>query len=139
MKISKRVKVVLISISAPILFIVAFLLVIIAYNQFHQPPEVDVMATAITPQNIEITEGQSIRFVNRSSSTTQILCLGSNRSCDGLPYLTLQLPPPEFKSPGLRLVPGQAKDIVFDADGTFHVTSTVVPGINLTVTVAAAG
>lgn len=139
MRISKRVKVVFISISAPILFIAAFLLVIIAYNQFHQPPQVDVMATGIAPQNIEITEGQSIRFVNRSSSTTQILCLGTNRSCDGEPYLTLQLPPQEFKSPGLRLAPGQAKDIVFDADGTFHVTSTVVPGINLTVTVAAAG
>jgi len=139
MRISKRVKVIFISISAPILFIAAFLLVIVAYNQFHQPPEVDVMATAIAPQNIEITEGQSIRFVNRSSSTTQILCLGANRSCDSLPYLTLQLPPPEFKSPGLRLAPGQAKDIVFDADGIFHVTSTVMPGINLTVTVAAAG
>ncbi len=139
MKITKRVKVVFISISAPILFIGAFLLVILAYNQFHQPPEVDVMTTGIAPQNIEITEGQSIRFVNRSPSTTQILCLGTNRSCDGVPYLTLQLPPQEFKSPGLRLAPGQAKDIVFDTDGIFHVTSTVVPGINLTITVAAAG
>ncbi len=139
MRVSKRIKVVLISISAPILFIGAFLLVIIAYNQFHQPPEVDVMTTGIAPQNIVITEGQSIRFVNSSSSTTQILCLGTNKSCDGIPYLTLQLPPQEFKSPGLRLAPGQAKDIVFDTDGIFHVTSTVVPGINLTVTVAAAG
>jgi plastocyanin len=137
MKISKRTRTLLVSISAPLLFLMAFVVVVVAYNDFHKPPEVDVATTGFAPQQAEINEGESIRFVNRSSTVTQFLCLGTNRQCDSVAFRTLQLPPIVLRSPGVRIPPGQAKDIIFDADGTFHITSTVDPNVNMTVTVNA--
>jgi len=133
MKISKRARVLLTAIGIPFLFVMAFILVIAAYESFHKPPEVDMMTTGFVPQKLEITEGQTIHFVNRSSTITQVLCLGTDKRCD--PYAVL---PRGLKSPGIRIAPDQAKDVVFDFYGTFHVTSIAVPGMNLTVTVDSA-
>jgi plastocyanin len=134
MKISKRTKVLFTAIGIPLLFVIAFLLVIGAYYIFHKPPEVDLMTTGFVPQHIEINEGEMIHFVNRSSTTTQVLCLGANKRCN-----TLAVLPRGLKSPGIQIAPNQAKDVLFDFYGTFHITSIVVPGMNLTVTVDAAG
>ncbi len=139
MKISKRVKILSISISAPLLFVIAFILVVAAYSHFHTSPEVDVMTAGFAPQTIEIPEGTTIHFVNRSSAITQILCLGSDQRCDrSVPLSPVQSPPPrDFLGPGIQIGPDQAKDIVFDTAGIFHITSAVVPGLNLTVKVDA--
>ena len=133
MKISKHTKTILISISAPLLFVIAFVIVIAIYLTSHKPPEVQVMTTGFVPQTIEIPEGETIRFVNPSSTITQTLCLGMNQHCD-----PNQLLPRGIASPGVRIQPNQSKDVVFDTFGTFTITSTSVPGINLTVTVDAA-
>ena len=133
MNVSKRTKVLFSIIGIPLLFVIAFAIVIVAYESLHKPPEVDVMPNGFSPQNLEITEGQTIHFVNISSSKTQVLCLGINNHCD--PNAEL---PRGLKSPGIRLAPGQAKDVVFDFYGTFHVTSIMGSGINLTVTVDSA-
>ena len=133
MKVSNRTKVLLTIIGIPLVFVIAFALVIAAYESFHRPPEVDLMTNGFTPQKLEITEGQTILFVNHSSSITQVLCLGMNNQCD--PYAAL---PRGLKSPGIQLAPGQAKDVVFDFYGTFHVTSTIGSAMNLTVTVDSA-
>ena len=133
MKKSKRAKLLLTAIGIPLLFVIAFVLVIAAYNSFHKPPEVDMMTTGFVPQKIEITEGETIHFVNRSSTITQVLCLGTDKRCD--PYAVL---PRGLKSPGIQIAPDQAKDVVFDFYGTFHVTSIAVPRMNLTVTVDSA-
>jgi plastocyanin len=134
MKISKRVKILVTLIGIPLLFVIAFTLVIAAYNTFHQPPEIDMMTTGFEPQKIEITEGETIHFVNRSTTITQIICLGTDKHCD--PYAAL---PRGLKNPGIRIAPEQSGEVVFDFYGTFHITSTTVPGMNLTVTVDAAG
>lgn len=133
MRVSKRVKILLTSISVPLLFALAFVLVIAVYNDFHKPPEVDMMTTGFVPKNIEITEGETIHFVNRSSTITQVLCLGVDKRCDRSALL-----PRGLKSPGVQIAPDQARDILFDTYGTFSITSTTVPGINLTVTVDSA-
>ncbi len=133
MRISKRVRILVTLIGIPLLFVIVFVLVIAAYNSFHKPPEVDMMTTGFVPRAIEITEGETIRFVNRSPTITQVICLGTDRRCD--PYAAL---PRGLKSPGVRIAPDQASVVVFDFYGTFHITSTSVPGMNLTVTVDAA-
>jgi plastocyanin len=133
MRLSKRTKLFLTAIGIPLLFAIAFILVIVAYNTFHKPPEVDMLTTGFVPQKIEITEGETIHFVNRSSTMTQVLCLGTDKRCN--PFAVL---PRGLKSPGIRIAPDQAKDVVFDFYGTFHVTSIAVPGMNLTITVDAA-
>ena len=130
MKVSKRTKVLFTLIGIPLLFVITFALVIAAYESFHKPPEVDVMSNGFTPQSLEIPEGQTVHFVNRSSTITEVICLGANNRCD--PYAAL---PRGLKSPGVRIAPGQAKDVVFDFYGTFHVTSIMGSAMNLTVTV----
>lgn len=133
MRVSKPRKFLLTVIGIPLLFVIAFLIVITAYNALHKPPEVDLMTNGFVPQTIEITEGETIHFVNRSSTITQVLCLGIDKRCNRLAIL-----PRGLKSPGIQIAPDQAKDVVFDFYGTFHVTSIVVPGMNLTVTVDSA-
>ncbi len=139
MKMSRRGKILFISISAPLLFVVACVVVVVAYNHFHTPPEVDVLTASFAPQTIEIPEGEAIHFVNRSSTITQVLCVGSDTRCDRPGLVSpLQVPPPRtLQAPGVRIAPDQVRDVVFDTEGTFHITSTVVPGMNLTVTVDA--
>jgi plastocyanin len=139
MKISRRAKVLLFSISAPLLFLVAFTIVVVSYSHFHTPPEVGVTTTGFTRQTITVPAGATIHFVNKSSSMTQVLCLGTDAHCESTVFLSpMQAPPPrDLLSPGVRLSPAQGKDVVFDTEGTFHVTSALVPGMNLTVTVTA--
>jgi plastocyanin len=130
MNVSKRTKMLFAVIGIPLMFVISFAIVIVTYESFHKPPEVDMMSNGFSPQKLEITEGQTIHFVNRSSSITQVICLGTNNHCD--PYAAL---PRGLKSPGIRIAPGQAKDVVFDFYGTFHVTGIIGSGMNLTVTV----
>ena len=130
---SKRTKVLFSIVGIPLLFVISFAVVIVAYESLHKPPEVDVMSNGFSPQKLEIPEGQTIHFVNHSSTVTQVLCLGTNNHCD--PYAAL---PRGLKSPGIRLTPGQAEDVVFDFYGTFHVTGLKGTGMNLTVTVDSA-
>src|SRR5712691_1018358 len=118
MRISKRTKIVLTSITAPLIFAVAFILVITIYSINHKPPEIQVMSTGFVPQTLEIPEGETIRFVNRSSTITQVLCLGINQQCDSTALL-----PRGLASPGVRIAPDQAKDVLFDTYGTFSITS----------------
>ena len=133
MNVSKRTKVLFSLVGIPLLFVISFAIVIAAYESFHKPPEVDVMLNGFSPKTLEIPEGQTVHFVNRSTTITQVICLGTNNHCD--PYAAL---PRGLKSPGIRIAPGQAKDVVFDFYGTFHVTSLIGSGMNLTVTVDSA-
>jgi len=137
MKISRRVKIILISISAPLLFVVAFVLVVAAYSHFYRPTEVDVMSSGFVPQTIEVPEGTTIHFVNRSSTMTQVLCLGSDQHCERtFPLSPVLSPPPQvLLGSGIRIAPNQAKDVYFDTAGIFHITSAVAPAMNLKVTV----
>ncbi len=133
MNVSKRMRVLFAVIGIPLLFVIAFAIVIIAYESLHKPPQIDVTTTGFTPQQLEITEGQTVHFVNNSSTIAQVICLGTNNHCD--PYAAL---PRGLKSPGIRLAPGQAENVVFDFYGTFHVTGLIGTGMNLTVTVDSA-
>lgn len=132
MKISRRTKLMLTSIAAPLLFIAAFIVVIALYNNFHQPTEIAITGTGFTPQSIEITEGETLRFVNQSSTLTQVLCVGTKQHCDASSPL-----PQGLKSP-VRIAPDQAENVLFDSFGTFTIIDTALPGKNLTVTVDAA-
>jgi plastocyanin len=137
MKISRRARTWLIAIAAPLLFVIAFTVVVVSYAHFHTPPSVNVTTTNFSPQKIEIPAGEAIHFVNQSS-TTQIICVGSNKQCQSYAALSvLQSPPPQaLLSPGVQIAPNQAKNVTFDTEGTYHLTSAV-GNMNLTVTVDA--
>lgn len=134
MRNSRTVRILLYYVAPPLLFVVAFALVLILYNTHHQTPEVDVTASGFAQNSVEITEGEAIHFVNQSPSVTEVLCLGQNKVCDAN-----ATDPAALKSPGLRLLPGQSRDIVFENYGTFYITSPTRPDMDLTITVDAAG
>jgi plastocyanin len=95
-----------------------------------RPPEVDLTAHGFSQSSITIVEGDTVHFVNPSGGVTQKLCLGENKVCS-----RYGIDPPDLKGPGLQIAPGQSKDVVFTLEGTYHVTSTTLPGMNLTITV----
>lgn len=95
-----------------------------------KPPEVDLTPRGFSQTSITIVEGDTVHFVNPSSGVTQMLCLGQNKLCS-----RYAIDPPVLRGPGLSIAPGQSKDVVFTLEGTYHVTSTTMPGLNLTITV----
>lgn len=95
-----------------------------------KPPEIDLTAHGFSQTSISIAEGDTVHFVNPSAGVAQVLCLGQDRVCSRYSF-----DPPDLKGPGLQIAPGQSKDVAFTLEGTYHVTSTTMPGMNLTITV----
>ena len=95
-----------------------------------KPPEVDLTARGFSQTSITIMEGDTVNFVDPSSGVTQMLCLGQDRVCSRYAF-----DPPALKGPGLKIAPGQSESVSFTLEGTYQVTSTTMPGLNLTVTV----
>ncbi len=93
-------------------------------------PEVDLTPQGFSQTNITILEGDTVHFVNPTSGVTQMLCLGEDKVCSRYAF-----DPPALKGPGLRIAPGQTEDVVFTLEGSYNVTSTTKPGMNLTITV----
>jgi hypothetical protein len=130
---SRAKKIVLYLVLPPLLFAAAIALVLFLYLRFHSPIVVDVTSKGFTNSSIEITEGQSIHIINQSN-TVQVLCLGVDRTCD-----PGAIAPAVLKAPGVRLAPGASVDVDFQLFGTYNVTSTSEPGVNLVVTVNEGG
>lgn len=125
------------AITAPLLLLVAFIVVVGVYSNFHSPPEVDITAIGFSPQNITITEGETINFVNKSS-VTQVICIGSNQRCDSTAIDPTVFDPSAIASTGIRIAPGKGQDVTFTTYDTYAITSTTSPGLNITVTVTSA-
>lgn len=124
----------LLYVAPPALLVVAIVLVVFLYIQFHQPVELDVTSQGFGRNTVEITEGETIHFVNRSG-VVQVLCLGQDKTCD-----TRAIAPTLLKQPGLRLAPGASISVPFELYGTYNVTIlTTTTGDNLTITVDAGG
>jgi plastocyanin len=130
---SRSRKILLYIVLPPLLFAVAIVLVVFLYLRFHSPVELDVTAKGFTLSTVEITEGETVHIVNQSS-VVQVLCLGQDRVCD-----PSALAPTVLKSPGARLAPGASVNVAFQLYGTYNVTSTSTPGVNLQITVDAGG
>lgn len=125
------------AITAPLLLIVAFVIVVGIYSNFHTPPEVDVTVAGFSPQSVVITEGETIHFVNKSA-ITQVICLGSNQHCDSTAIDPTVIDPSALAGSGIRIAPGQAQNVIFTTYDTYTITSTTSPGLNLTVNVNSA-
>jgi plastocyanin len=129
---SRSRKIVLYLVVPPVLFAVAIALVLFLYLQFHKAPEMDLTSKGFSLSAVEISEGETIHFVNQSN-VTQVLCLGVDRVCD-----THAVAPKALKMPGIQLKPGDAINVVFEQYGIYNITSTNVKGVNLKITVDAA-
>jgi plastocyanin len=92
--------------------------------------EVDMGSANFAQTSRTISTGESIHFVDDQSGTMHILCIGNDGSCD-----------PNAKGPqaltgqGFTIQPGQSHDVRFDTAGTYPITCSVHPNMNLTVIV----
>ncbi len=63
-----------------------------------------------------------------------MLCLGASGQCDANAQ-----GPDALHGPGLRIVPGDTKEISFPHPGQYQVTCTIHPSMQLTVSVLGTG
>jgi len=78
-----------------------------------------------------IQAGQTLLFDDSvGGGGLHIICLGTDQQCD-----TSADGPSDLKSPGFTINPGGTKSVTFPTAGTYKITCTVHPSMNLTVTV----
>ena len=92
--------------------------------------EVDMGPANFVQTSRTISAGESIHFVDDPSGTMHILCIGNDGSCDPNVH-----GPQDLTGQGFTIQPGQSHDVRFDAAGTYPITCTIHPSMNLTVTV----
>lgn len=93
--------------------------------------ELDMGAADFTQSSVTLSAGQALHLVDpQDTGGTHMLCIGQNGSCDASPT-----GPSELHGPGMTFNPGTTKDITFSAAGTYHITCTIHPNMNVTITV----
>lgn len=92
--------------------------------------EADMGAANFAQTSRTISAGQSIHFVDEQSGTMHILCIGNNGHCDASAK-----GPQDLVGQGFTIQPGQSHDVQFTTAGTYPITCTIHPNMNLTVTV----
>lgn len=98
----------------------------------HAPAnEVDMGTNNFVQTSRTITTGESIHFVDQQSGTTHILCIGKDGRCD-----TSAKGPQDLAGQGFTIQPGQSQDVRFDTAGTYAVTCTIHPNMNVMITVS---
>ena len=89
--------------------------------------ESDFSATSVT-----IKAGQAVHFTDPAGvGATHIVCLGSDGNCD-----TTASGPQALESGGFTINAGDPpRDVTFPTAGTYKITCSIHPSMNLTVTV----
>lgn len=94
--------------------------------------EVSMVAGDFSTTSITIKTGQAVHFTDSAGIGAQhIVCLGTNGTCD-----TSARGPQALQSPGFTInAGGPANDVIFATPGTYRVTCSLHPAMNLTVIV----
>jgi plastocyanin len=92
-------------------------------------------ASSFQQTSISVSAGQTLRLVDPAGTGgTHMLCLGADGQCDANPQ-----GPDALHGPGLRVAPGDTKEVSFPSPGQCQVTCTIHPTMNLTVSVLGTG
>jgi plastocyanin len=94
--------------------------------------EVSMAAADFSTTSITIKAGQAVQFTDPVGvGGPHTICLGTNGNCDANAKGPLAL-----QSPGFSINSGDpAKDVTFDAPGTYKITCSIHPAMNVTVIV----
>jgi plastocyanin len=94
--------------------------------------EVSMAAADFSPTSIAITAGQAVHFTDPAGvGGTHIVCLGAEGSCD-----TSAQGPQALEGGGFTINVGDPpRDVTFMTPGTYQITCSIHPSMNLTVTV----
>jgi plastocyanin len=92
---------------------------------------VQMAPTSFVQTTRTIKAGQALLFSDTvDGGGLHIICLGHDQQCN-----TNAQGPSALMSPGFTITPGTTKAVVFPTAGTYQITCTVHPNMNLTVTV----
>ena len=96
------------------------------------PNEVSMVAADFSTTSITVKVGQAVHFTDPAGTgATHTVCLGTDGTCD-----SGAKGPQALQSPGFTMNSGDpAKDVTFETPGTYKVTCSIHPSMNLTVTV----
>ncbi|HEX9413094.1 MAG TPA: plastocyanin/azurin family copper-binding protein [Ktedonobacterales bacterium] len=96
------------------------------------PNEVSMVAADFSMTSITVKAGQAVHFTDPAGTGgTHTICLGTDGACDKGAQ-----GPQALQSPGFTINAGDpAKDVTFDTPGTYKITCSIHPSMNLTVTV----
>lgn len=93
--------------------------------------QVTMDATNFVNNTVTIKAGESVHFNDPADSGgTHIICVGENGQCSNDANA-----PKDLQGTGFNIDAGQTKDVTFDKAGTYKVTCSIHPDMNLTVTV----
>jgi plastocyanin len=94
--------------------------------------EVSMVAGDFSASSITITAGQAVHFTDPAGlGATHIICLGNEGVCDAGAS-----GPQELALGGFTINAGDApRDVTFKTQGTYKITCSLHPSMNLTVTV----
>ena len=123
----------LLSSLAPLLLMLALLLGLAACGQSSTAPnEVSMSAGDFSITSLTIKAGQAVHFTDPVGvGGPHTICLGANGACD-----TSAQDPLVLTGDGFTMNPGDAaKDVTFDTPGTYKLTCSIHPAMNLTVIV----
>jgi len=100
-------------------------------------PSVPDTTVQLDPTNFvqttrSIKAGQSLKFDDTvSGGGLHIICLGKDQTCDKSAE-----GPSDLMGSGFTINPGDSKSVTFPTAGTFDITCSVHPNMNLVVTVS---
>ena len=78
---------------------------------------------------LTVKAGSTVHFSDTNGGFHQI-CLGNDMKCD-----TAATGPSDLQGSGFSINPPQVKDVVFSTPGTYQITCSVHPNMNVTITV----
>lgn len=114
------------------LLLLALLLTLAACGQniAAAPNEVSMVASDFSTTSITIKAGQAVHFTDPAGTgAMHTVCLGTNGICDSAAN-----GPQALQGNGFTINSGDpAKDVVFDTAGTYKITCSIHPAMNLTV------
>jgi plastocyanin len=96
------------------------------------PNEVDMVAAKFSMSSITIKAGEAVNFADPAGTgTLHTVCLGADSTCD-----VAANGPQALHSPGFTINAGDpAKAVKFDTPGTYKITCSIHPAMNLMVIV----
>ena len=96
------------------------------------PNEVSMTGSDFSPTSVTVKAGQAVHFTDSAGvGAMHIVCLGSDGHCDASAQ-----GPQALEGDGFTINAGDPpKDVTFTAPGTYKITCSLHPSMNLTVTV----
>ena len=91
-----------------------------------------MVTASFSTATITIHAGQAVHFTDPAGTgATHIICLGEDGTCAAVAQ-----GPSDLQDPGFTINAGdQARDVTFSSPGTYKITCSIHPSMNLTVIV----